>query len=129
MANKDIFGNLVWIDLEMTGLNLKNDVILEIASIITDGNLTIIEKGPSLVIHQPAEKLATMDEWCTNHHTKSGLIHDVHDSTITEQEAEQKTLDFIKKHCQPGTGILSGNSVWQDRNFLQKYMPHTRRTI
>jgi len=123
MTKKETLGKLVWIDLEMSGLDLEKDVILEIASIITDDTLTVIEEGPSLVIHQSKEIMNNMNQWCTEHHKKSGLTDAVLASTTTIEEAEQKTLEFIQKHCPQGTGILSGNSVWQDRNFLQKYMP------
>jgi len=123
MGKNDVIGNLVWLDLEMTGLIIATDVILEIATVITDGNLNVIAEGPSLVIHQPEEKLIAMGKWCQDHHGKTGLIQAVSDSTITLQQAEEQTLAFIKQHCPPGTGVLSGNTVWQDRVFLDKYMP------
>jgi oligoribonuclease len=123
MASKETIGNFVWLDLEMTGLNPNNDVILEIASVITDGNLNVLEEGPAFIINQPKEKLAGMDKWCTDHHKKSGLTDAVLASTTTLQHAEEQTLAFIKKHCREKEGVLAGNSVWQDRNFLQKYMP------
>lgn len=116
-------GNLVWIDLEMTGLNIQTDVILEIAMVITDGNLNVIEQGPSFVISQPEEKLLCMDKWCTEQHQKSGLIDAVLASNIAVEYAEKEALQFIKKHCLIHTGILAGNTVWQDRLFLHKYMP------
>lgn len=115
--------NLVWIDLEMTGLVPENDVILEIATIITDSQLNILAEGPSLVIHQSDETLAAMGEWCQKQHKKTGLIESVRASTITTEEAEEKTLTFIKEYCDPNTALLSGSSVWQDRIFLRKYMP------
>lgn len=123
VAKKEIVGNLVWIDLEMTGLTLESDVILEVSSVITDGNLNLIAEGPSFVIYQPEAKLAAMGKWCKDHHGKSGLIQAVLASTTTVQQAEEQIIAFIKEHCPPKTGILSGNSVWQDRLFLQKYMP------
>ena len=123
MAKNEILGNLVWIDLEMTGLAIDSDVILEISSVITDGDLNVIAEGPSFVIHQPEEKLLAMDKWCTSHHGKSGLTKEVLASTTTVEHAEMQTLDFIKQHCLPKTGILSGNTIWQDRVFLQRYMP------
>ncbi len=115
--------NLVWIDLEMTGLNPEQDVILEIASIVTDNNLNIIEEGPSLIIHQPENKLATMSEWSQDMHTKSGLIEKVRSSSITLEQAYEQTFTFIKNHCQSQQALLCGNSVWQDRAFLRRYMP------
>ena len=119
--NKDT--KLVWIDLEMSGLNPDTDVILEIASIITDTDLNVLEYGPHLIINQPTEILDTMNEWCKNVHTKSGLVQAVKHSTTNTLQAEQETLKFIKKHCKPQTGLLSGNSIWSDRGFLRMYMP------
>jgi len=116
--------HLVWIDLEMTGLDIKKDVILEIACVITDGNLNMLAEGPSFVIHQPEDLLVTMDAWPTKHHTQSGLLERVRTSSITVQQAEVAVIDFIKKYCSPGTALLAGNSVWQDRIFLHAYMPH-----
>jgi oligoribonuclease len=123
MAKKDVLGNLVWLDLEMTGLLIATDVILEIATVITDGNLNVIAEGPSFIIHQPEEKLAAMGKWCQDHHGKTGLTSAVRQSTTTLQQACEETLAFIKQHCAPNTGVLAGNSVWQDRVFLDKYMP------
>lgn len=120
MAKRDLF---VWIDLEMTGLNPEIDVILEIATIITDNELNIIAQGPSLIIHQPDTALNLMDQWVRNIHTKSGLLDAVQKSKVSIHEAAEETLEFIKQHCPPQTGVLAGNSVWQDRNFLVKYMP------
>jgi oligoribonuclease len=123
VAKNDVLGNLVWLDLEMTGLVIATDVILEIATVITDGNLNVIAEGPSFIIHQPEEKLAAMGKWCQDHHGKTGLTESVRYSTTTLQQAEEETLAFIAQHCAPNTGILAGNSVWQDRVFLDKYMP------
>ena len=115
--------NLVWLDLEMTGLNPDNDVILEIATIITDPKLNVIALGPHLIINQPTKILDNMNEWCKKIHTKSGLIQAVKQSTVNTLQAEQETLKFIKKHCKPQKGLLSGNSIWSDRTFLRVYMP------
>lgn len=115
--------SLVWIDLEMTGLNPVYDVILEIASIITDKDLNIIDQGPSLIIHQPDTILSQMDPWAKNQHSQSGLLKQVRASNIKIHKAEQQTLDFIKDYCPPATAPLCGNSVWQDRIFLYHYMP------
>lgn len=123
MDRKKPRGNLVWIDLEMTGLNIHTDVILEIATVITDGDLNVISEGPSFVISQPEEKLVRMDKWCVDQHGKSGLTQSVLASETTLEHAEQETLHFIKKHCLERTGVLAGNTVWQDRAFLAKYMP------
>jgi len=124
VAKNNIIGNLVWMDLEMTGLNITQDVILEIATVITDGNLNVIAEGPSFIIHQPEEKLAAMGKWCQDHHGRTGLTSAVRNSTITLEQAYEETFAFIKKYCPIHTGVLAGNSVWQDRVFLDKYMPH-----
>lgn len=120
MKNKT---NLVWIDLEMTGLEPQTDTILEIATIITDGNLTILTEGPHLVIHQPNDVLDNMKQWCKDTHGKSGLITAVQESKITLKDAEEQTFECIKQYCPPQEGMLAGNTIWQDRNFLYKYMP------
>lgn len=114
---------LLWIDLEMTGLDTQKDTIIEIASIVTDANLNIIEEGPSLAIHQPDEVLAAMDEWNTKQHTNSGLVKRVKESKVSMLEAEQKTLDFAKKHLKPKASPMCGNTICQDRRFLHRLMP------
>ncbi|KAL3828988.1 hypothetical protein ACJIZ3_017790 [Penstemon smallii] len=114
---------LVWIDLEMTGLNIEVDRILEIACVITDGNLTKSIEGPDLVIHQPKECLDKMGEWCQEHHSASGLTERVLQSTISEQEAEKQVAEFVKKHVGTYTPLIAGNSVYMDLIFLRKYMP------
>lgn len=114
---------IVWIDCEMTGLYVETDVLLEIATIITDNNLNEIVQGPSLVIHQPDEVLSSMHIWCRTQHGASGLTQAVRQSTVTLEQAEQETLTCIMTYCEPSTAVLAGNSVWQDRLFLQKYMP------
>lgn len=114
---------LIWLDLEMSGLNPEKDVILEIATIITDLDLNLIALGPHLVINQPITILNSMNEWCKEQHAKSGLTQAVKQSTVNTLQAEQETLDFIKEHCKPQTAMLSGNSIWSDRIFLQMYMP------
>ncbi len=121
--------NLVWIDLEMTGLEVKKDVILEIACIITDGELNVIAEGPSLVIHQSEDMLASMEAWPKQHHTKSGLLERVRASSIITEQAEEEVMTFIKQYCSAGTALLAGNSVWQDRIFLQAYMPQVLKYL
>ncbi len=115
--------NLVWIDMEMTGLDPKTCVVLEIATIITDAQLNIIEQGPVIAVHQSDEILDAMDEWCTKTHGASGLTQRCKDSTITVSDAEIATLDFIKKHVPEGKSPLCGNSIGQDRRFMVEYMP------
>ncbi|XP_047941174.1 oligoribonuclease [Salvia hispanica] len=115
---------LVWIDLEMTGLNIEVDRILEIACIITNGNLTKSVEGPDLVIHQSKECLDKMGEWCQEHHGESGLTERVLQSTISEHEAENQVIEFVKRHTGTAyTPLLAGNSVYMDLIFLRKYMP------
>jgi oligoribonuclease len=113
----------VWIDLEMTGLNPSRDAILEIATIVTDCTLTILEEGPHFVIHQPQEILDCMDPWVKELHARSGLIEYVRASTTTVSHAQEETLRFIKKHCHEKKALLAGNSVWKDKEFLERYMP------
>ena len=114
--------NLVWIDMEMSGLDVDSEFILEIATIITDSNLNIVEEGPNLVIHQTEAVLAAMDDWNQKHHSASGLIERVRKSSLTVSEAESQTLDFVRKHCPEKTAPLCGNTIGQDRKFLYKYM-------
>lgn len=115
-------GKLVWMDLEMTGLEPDRDTIIEMATLITDGELNVIAEGPEIVIHQDAKLFDGMDDWNREHHTKSGLWAKVITSEISLQEAEKQTLAFLKKHLGPREAPLAGNSVWQDRRFLARYM-------
>ncbi|XP_062172752.1 oligoribonuclease [Alnus glutinosa] len=114
---------LVWIDLEMTGLNVEVDRILEIACIITDGNLSKTLEGPDFVIHQNKECLDGMGEWCQSHHAASGLTKKVIQSTISENEAEKQVMEFVKRNVGTYTPLLAGNSIYVDFLFLKKYMP------
>ncbi|MDX1473179.1 MAG: oligoribonuclease, partial [Reinekea sp.] len=112
--------NLIWIDLEMSGLKPETDHILEIATLVTDKDLNILAEGPSLIIHQPDSVLDAMDEWCTTHHGASGLTEKVRQSRISVAEAEQQTLAFVQQWVDAGASPLCGNSIWQDRRFLIK---------
>jgi len=115
--------NLIWIDLEMTGLVPEKDIIIEIATVVTDADLNVLAEGPSLAIHQDNKYLESMDEWNTRQHTKSGLVQRVKESKIFINEAEKQTLDFVMKYVDPGTSPMCGNSICQDRRFLYNYMP------
>lgn len=114
---------LVWIDLEMSGLDWKNDVILEAAVVITDTNLNLIAQGPNLIIKQPDSILDNMNPWCMETHSKSGLIQGCKDSAITMEQAEDEILKFLMLHCEKNNAPLCGNTVWFDKLFLQKDMP------
>lgn len=115
--------NLIWIDLEMTGLNPDKDVIIEIASLITDSQLNVLAEGPVIAIHQSDELLDAMDEWNTTQHGRSGLTQRVKDSQITTAEAETLTLEFFKQWVPANCSPICGNSICQDRRFLYRLMP------
>lgn len=120
-------GNLVWIDLEMTGLNPFTDKILEVATIVTDSQLDILADGPVIAIHQPKELLAVMDPWNTKQHRKTGLIERSGKSTYTCRQAELETLDFISQWVEYQVSPMCGNSVCQDRRFLARFMPELEK--
>ena len=115
--------DLIWIDLEITGLDPRKDRIIEIATIVTDAELNILAEGPVFAIHQPDALLDQMDDWNTTHHNASGLVQRVKESTISEREAEEETLAFFRQYVMQGKSPMCGNSVWQDRRFLERYMP------
>jgi oligoribonuclease len=115
--------NLIWIDLEMTGLNPEKDRIIEIATVVTDKELTVLAEGPVCAIHQPDAVLEAMDEWNTRQHKLSGLIERVRASVLDENDAQQTTLAFLRQYVDQGASPMCGNSVCQDRRFLARYMP------
>lgn len=115
--------NLIWIDLEMTGLDTQNDSIIEIATIVTDKDLNILAEGPMLAIHQSNDKLEAMDEWNTRQHGQSGLTKRVQESQLTEADAERQTIEFLSEYVPSGASPMCGNSICQDRRFLARCMP------
>jgi len=115
--------NLVWMDLEMTGLDLDVHVIIEIATVVTDAELNTLAEGPTLAVAQPESALADMDDWNVTHHTASGLLERVRREGVPLVEAEAQTLAFVEQYVGEGESPLCGNSIWQDRRFLAKYMP------
>jgi len=115
--------NLIWIDLEMTGLDTQNDMIIEIATIVTDSQLNILAEGPVLAVHQSDATLAGMDEWNTRQHGQSGLVDRVKASVIDEAEAERQTIAFLQEYVPARTSPMCGNSICQDRRFLARCMP------
>jgi oligoribonuclease len=123
MGGNDAATRLIWIDLEMTGLDSQRDSIIEIATIVTDAELGVVAEGPVLAIHQPDAVIARMDEWNTRQHGRSGLTERVRASTVTAEEAERETLAFLAAHVAPGASPMCGNSICQDRRFLAREMP------
>lgn len=123
MTSKQKKNQLVWIDLEMTGLDPKKCTVLEIGAVITDNELHIVAEGPAIAIHHSDKVLGGMEAWSKHHHKKSGLTDACRKSRISLKKAEKITLDFIKEHCREKTAPLCGNTIWQDRRFLVKYMP------
>ncbi|MED5389425.1 MAG: oligoribonuclease [Pseudomonadota bacterium] len=115
--------NLIWIDLEMTGLSPENDRIIEIATIVTDAQLNVLAEGPVLAVHQSDALLDGMDEWNTTHHNNSGLVARVKESRLSEMQAQAQTLDFLQDYVEAGMSPMCGNSICQDRRFLANYMP------
>lgn len=119
--------NLIWVDLEMTGLNPEIDRIIEIATIVTDSDLNVIAEGPVFAINQAKTLLDQMDEWNTTHHNQSGLVARVLESVCTEEMAQAAMLDFLRKYVPEGKSPMCGNSIWQDRRFLSRYMPELEK--
>ena len=114
---------MVWMDLEMTGLDPNRDLILEAAAVITDSNLDIVEQVPPMIIHYEPDEMPTLDSWNQEHHSRSGLLDQVQRSEISVEEAEAVLLQFVSRHVAPRQAPLCGNSIWQDRRFLHKHMP------
>lgn len=119
--------NLIWIDCEMTGLDPEKERLIEIATIVTDTDLNTIAEGPVVAIHQAEELLNNMDSWNTKQHNGSGLVARVKESQINENDAEQLILEFLKQHVPQGKSPMCGNTVYQDRRFLTRYMPELEK--
>lgn len=120
---------MVWVDLEMTGLDPATSTIVEIATIVTESDLSIVAEGPDLIIHQPEQILAQMNDFVREMHTRSGLLERIRASSTSLDEAAAQTLAFLSEHCAPGSAPLCGNSVWKDRSFLERYMPELIRFL
>jgi oligoribonuclease len=120
---------LLWMDLEMSGLDPDRDTILEIATIVTDAALAVVDEGPVLAIHQPDALLEAMDDWNREHHGASGLTARVRASRLTMAQAEAQSLEFVRRHCSERSTPLCGNSIHQDRRFLARYMPQLDRFL
>ncbi|OGT22555.1 MAG: oligoribonuclease [Gammaproteobacteria bacterium RIFCSPHIGHO2_02_FULL_42_13] len=123
MATVKKNSNLIWLDLEMTGLDIMHDHIIEIATVVTDKDLNMLAEGPVLAIHQSEKILAAMDEWNTKQHGKSGLIERIRQSKVTKARAEKETLAFLEEYVPAGKSPMCGNSICQDRRFLARLMP------
>ena len=115
--------NLIWVDMEMTGLIPEQHRVIEIATIVTDSELNELAQGPVIAIHQSDEELQAMDEWNTTHHTGSGLVDRVRSSVVDEQRAARETLDFLEEWLPPGQSPMCGNSICQDRRFMARHLP------
>jgi len=120
---------LVWMDMEMTGLDPDSDRVLEIAVLITDGSLNILSEGPALVLHQSDAVLSAMDEWNATHHTASGLVDRVRRSTVDEAQAQERILAFLREYVPPSAAPLCGNTIWQDRRFLVRHLPEVEKYL
>jgi oligoribonuclease len=116
-------GNLVWVDMEMTGLDPDNDVVIEIATIVTDSDLNTLAESPVIAVHQSDQRLAAMDEWNTTHHNRSGLVDRVKASSYDEARTEQETLEFLQQWVPQGVSPMCGNSICQDRRFMARHLP------
>ena len=119
--------NLIWVDMEMTGLVPEVHRVIEIATIVTDSNLALLAEGPVIAIHQQPAELEAMDEWNTRTHTRSGLVERVRSSAVTEQGATEATLDFLRQWVQEGKSPMCGNSICQDRRFMARHMPELEK--
>ena len=115
---------LVWIDLEMTGLDPDENTIIEIATIVTESDLSIVAEGPNFAINVGDEELVKMDNWNVSHHTENGLLDRIAEAGVSMKKAELDTIEFLRQHCLEGTPPLCGNTIGQDRRFLRRYMPH-----
>ncbi|MGB8222582.1 MAG: oligoribonuclease [Polyangiales bacterium] len=120
---------IVWMDMEMSGLDPETERILEVAVLVTDGELNVVAEGPNLVLHQSDEVLAAMDSWNTTHHAQSGLTKRVRESTIDERQASEALISFLAAHTEKRKAPLAGNSIHQDRRFVARYMPEVEQWL
>jgi oligoribonuclease len=125
----DPYPPLIWLDMEMTGLEPDTDHVLEIATLVTNAELEVLAEGPDIAIHQPDEILDGMGEWCREHHGASGLTEQCRRSTISLAEAEAQTIEFLERFCERGKSPLCGNSIGQDRRFIVRYMPELAKFL
>ena len=116
-------GNLIWVDMEMTGLEPDRDVVIEIATIVTDSDLNTLAEGPVIAVHQSDDRLEAMDEWNTTHHTRSGLVDRVRASTYNEERTAQETMVFLEQWVPQGASPMCGNTICQDRRFMARHLP------
>lgn len=123
MSSTQPHSPLIWLDLEFTDLDVNKGVIVEIATIVTDGNLNILGTGPDIVIHHPESILQAMPQWNKEHFGESGLLEEIRQSVKSTAQAEDETIDFLKKYCAPSTALLAGNSIHMDRAYLRNFMP------
>ncbi|XP_064462178.1 oligoribonuclease, mitochondrial-like isoform X3 [Ornithodoros turicata] len=120
---------LVWVDLELTGLNIDKDRVMEMACVVTDGKLNVVAEAPTVVVHQPDDVLESMNEWCKENHGQSGLTQACKESKMTMEEAEKVMLDFVRQYTPPGKCPLAGNTVFMDRLFLARHMPEFEKHL
>ncbi|KAF2898862.1 hypothetical protein ILUMI_07320 [Ignelater luminosus] len=129
IMSKTYPGRILWLDMEMSGLDIDRDQIMEVACLVTDGDLNIVAEGPNIIVHQPDSVLDNMNEWCTKQHKQTGLTNESRSSTISLEEAEDQLFEFISKNIAKNSSPIAGNSVYMDRLFLRKHMPRVNNYL